>query len=158
MVASRKCERVIAVEPQRDLCELMRRDGRPNVDIRQTAIGLHEGSADLSVPVNRGAASFNHHDGNIERVPVSELFRVVEDSSVVKFDLEGDDAAVLAANADYLGQWRIIIFEETQGKPSCFKQVKDAGYTIWKANDGQHMENPPELPEGFYVNLVGVAS
>lgn len=156
MVAARKCKRVIAVEPQAELCDLLRRNGVENIEVKQTAIGRWRGRAALSVPVNRGAASFNHHDGVEEWVEVCKLSDVSDGVTVAKLDLEGDEPDILAANDEFLDNLRLVIFEYHAGHDDYWHQIEDAGFHIFGLEPVELQSEPPVLPDGFYTNLVGV--
>ncbi len=156
MVAARHCKWVVAVEPQAELCELILKNGVSNIDVRQCAVGLVPGPAILSVPINRGAASFNHHDGKNEDVVVRLLETMSQNVTVAKLDLEGDEPAILEANPAFLDGLRMLIFEFHAGENAYWHQIKNAGFQIFGLEPVELQSEPPVLPEGFYTNLVGI--
>ncbi len=87
-----------------------------------------------------------------------ELKTVVAGATVAKIDIEGDDAELLEANADFLAMIDMLIFEYWPGGidgSEYFHQILAAGYDIYDMNFEPRIE-PPELTEGCYVNLIGV--
>lgn len=148
LVAQNHC-RTIAVEPQAELCELMRQSGVE--DVRQVAVG-EPGIRDIFIPDNRGAASFHHEIGrreSVEVVPLSDF----SDATVAKIDIEGDEGVI---TDEFLSGLRMVVFEHQLGKEAQFEQVQNAGFDIYKINPAEQLDEPPWLPEGLYLNLVGV--
>ncbi len=155
MVAAPYCRKVIAVEPQAELCDLIRKNGVKNIEVRQCAVGLERGIASLSVPINRGAASFNHLDGVPEVVDVCLLEDVADGATVAKLDLEGDESALLKEDPEFLDNLRMVIFEYHAGNDVYWHQMAKV-FRIFSLEPVELQSEPPVLPAGFYTNLVGI--
>lgn len=114
--------------------------GWNRVRLHRTALSEHGGRAFLQVPdyfdVNRGTASVNFHgDGCEVRVETLDHLFPGERFGVVKIDVEGHEAAVLAGVRQLLESHAIrdVLFEDFNPFPSAAMSILTAsGYTLFR--------------------------
>ena len=145
--------RVVAIEPQRDLADLIERNlhllnlGRS--EVFRVAIGTSEGSASLYIPgQNRGAATF-HPSDRLEQPSASDVVVVdivtaswVKDQSafgwptLVKIDVEGHESSVIESLSPAFesGAIRAAVFEFNSALDDAWRctvaRLEDAGYAV----------------------------
>jgi FkbM family methyltransferase len=119
--------RVIAIEAQRRLIDILRQNaaanGRANIEIIHAAAGAGEGMLIVPVPNYRGFSNFaalalgDHTDG--ESVPMLPLDRLVPATCrLIKIDVEGMELDVLQGAAATVARCRpLVYFEHGHDEP-----------------------------------------
>jgi FkbM family methyltransferase len=143
--------RVHAIEPQPRMAARLREsavdNGYSQVHVHEVALSAENGSMEMFVPqANTGAASLTRHDeipGITIQVAVRDAGEFLDEISaggtarLVKLDVEGHEAAVLTAGADYFAQSppEGILFESNERAVPFWKRettqiLRDMGYTL----------------------------
>lgn len=150
LAAHRGCRRVVAFEPDAELCDVIRFNARINgdvsgiIDVRQVALSDSCGESEFERATDSGVSGFGHwpHRKPLESVRVSmqtlDQIALNLRPTVIKIDVEGWESAVVAGAADLLRAHppRLIVFEaepddEMQPGDGRLKDVfRSAGYRI----------------------------
>jgi FkbM family methyltransferase len=110
---------VVAIEPERNNCELLRKNCRGlNYNLLEGAIGSREGHGFLHDP-GRGEWAYQVRlSGGGYRVPLYSAARIVADSRAAgmrpflcKIDIEGGEAELFQENFAWLGEFAVIVIE-----------------------------------------------
>lgn len=143
---SRSAKRVIAIEAQPSICELLRRNvadnNVSNIEIIGAAAGHEVGEVefpaiDLDANINFGAVGIGRSRGPTVRVPVVRLDDLApQDTQCVKIDVEGYEPEVLNGALNLVAQirpsWLVEVATDTPRTRSVIGGLRQAGYrTYW---------------------------
>ncbi len=152
---SRLSRKVHAVEPSRQMANLLRRTSAGNVVIHEVALSDRAGEAELIIPRDRnrlihGLASLERHvqaqadDVAVQAVPMLTLDSLIdEDVSFVKIDVEGHEMSVLdgARNTIAINQPVFLIEAEERHRPGATGDVlrffREHGYRGYFVSGGE---------------------
>ncbi len=155
--------RVLAFEPQRNVFHLLAANlvlnGIENAEPHRLALGEGPGrarieSGGLSLPRNVGAARIGVAGGPTEEIEVVALDSLgLPRLDLLKADVEGMEAAVLAGAGETIRRCRPILFLENnlpERSPALLERVAALGYRAW-----WHLA-PYYSPGNFYRNPVDI--
>ena len=165
--------RVIAVEPQPDLAEALRRsrdvNGFRELEVVEAALGAESGTAVLALGDGSGSASLRHDrfspDARKITVAMRTLDQLCRDLNVtdircVKLDVEGAEAGVVRGGIDTLRREQpVVIFEAGSREPQAevFELLKDLGYSHFWDHSGVGVRSPvPPRLDLPLTNIVAV--
>jgi FkbM family methyltransferase len=126
--------RVIAFEPNPPVTAVLQANVNRNrlsglVDVRGAALGRQEGTGAASQPdpANLGSVTIDAGDGDL---PIYQLDSVELDGlALLKIDVEGHEADVLAGAVQTLRRWRpYIVAEELSGHQEVEQLIRGLGY------------------------------
>jgi FkbM family methyltransferase len=144
-IAQDRSVRVIAVEPQPQLAEALRRsvaaNAFPNVDVIEAALSDYEGGGVLATGAGSGSATFHHQrqafGSAMINVPVMRLDDLAAELNLnrldcLKIDVEGAEIDVLKGGAATIARHHpAIVFEvgAKERQQAVFEWLRGAGYT-----------------------------
>ena len=147
--------RVIAFEPNRDLCAAMEaslaRNGvEDRVSLRVLGLGETASRAHFAeaVPQNLGTQALALGAGEIEVATLDGL-GIEGPVRAIKLDVEGMEAAVLRGGAALIARDRPVLYVEAMDEPT-FREIsiwaQEAGYTHWETFNATptHLFRPAE--------------
>jgi FkbM family methyltransferase len=145
--------RVLAVEPNRDAADRLEQNARQNglgrrVSIHRVALGEHDGTAQLIVGRNTTTGRIENEDSDPQErrdkpgtdVPLRRLDSLAAECGIstvdlIKVDVEGREAEVLAGAAATLGSTRRVVMEVSGGRSirEVEAQLRSAGLSRIRA-------------------------
>lgn len=147
--------RVIAFEPNRELCAAMaasvaRNGVEDRVALRMIGLGDAAGRARFAeaVPQNLGTQALALGTGEIEVAALDDL-GIEGRVRAIKLDVEGMEAAVLRGGAALIARDRPVLYVEALDEPT-FREIsvwaQDMGYTHWETFNATptHLFRPAE--------------
>lgn len=155
----RWCPRVIAVEPNADLANHLRKLALPCLSVVQAAAGAKAGNGTMS---DDAAGGWRHPTAKLggqgdwqqpcRILPLSDIVTPPPSALVVKIDVEGDELAVVRGMGELFRLPYLLLIVEVERRPmadpeALFDLLFSAGFGAWQLRHGRlHRATPQDVP------------